>query len=257
MRTVEELKADRADSTEPVKTPGMVEQRAEKAPIAPKDQKKPENLYISIDNTEEEVLNFEQEGKSLYFESDLGRFLVLSEDAVVSLNRFNQARYFASFYLHQKAQEMAKTPATPGLEIDGRYARASARLEVYGKNPGKHYAWIDPPNVRVREYEGYQVTNDPDISTFGSQVGGSHEVKVAGQAPELILMETSKENFQKVRQIGEQKSRQRVAVEEDKTRAEIEADGGVAFTSKDLKEQRNKGPRRPMPQFSPPNIVRD
>lgn len=87
----------------------------------------------------------------------------------------------------------------------GRPRKASARVErtyekpdilrVHGKDPKKHYRFVNPENVERRKDEGYVVSQDPNLSTDRVAEDDSKldsTITRRGQ----VLMETSKENAQ-------------------------------------------------------------
>lgn len=217
-----------------------------------KSSKRSKKVYISVDNTIEDVVQSENEGASIYFESDLGKFMELPEEVVTSLSKGNQARYFTSYYLWRKALEMEKAPATPGIQIDGRYARASARLEVGGRKPGMHYAWIDPPTGRVKErYEGYEFASDENLQTVDKSASGIPVIHGRDGREELVLMVTSEENFEKSQRPAREKSKSRAAGEEDRAMREL---GPTAFKPGEMEKRRG---HHPPPKFSPPILDPD
>ena len=70
-----------------------------------------------------------------------------------------------------------------------RTSLLSSLAQVEGRNPSKHYAWVNSHQSRITAYQGmgYEICRDPLISTQWKKEDGTH---VRGDA---ILMETSKE----------------------------------------------------------------
>jgi len=199
---------------------------------------------VGIDTSIRDVLQYDSEGCDLLFESDVGRFKELSDDVIKELSSINRERYrlSRSYYLGELKRQEA--PATEGLEIVGRLASATARLHIENPKPGMRYSWQTPHTMRARAYEGYQVTKDPDLETFaGVGEGGTHKVSALGET-ELILMETSQENFDARQRAISKKSQQRNASYMERAIQDIRSSGGREYVPP-------KGPRAGGPQFTP------
>jgi hypothetical protein len=189
----------------------------------------PERVDVGVDMSEEDVLKYDQDGKNLFFDGELGKFRELSDETLAKLSNLNRVRYFSSLgeYTYNKKREHEPKIAER-VKVSPRYATATKRLEVFNKNPDKHYVWKRTDEIRSAEYEGYQRSFDDSLDTFGSDVGSAHTVGADGHT-ELVLMETSQENYQKRQRAISEKSKRRIEAVENTAKEEMRRDGGLPY----------------------------
>jgi hypothetical protein len=200
----------------------------------------PQKTLISLDNTPEEVLSLDLEGHTLFFEDEVGRFLDLEETIFQQLSRENKNRYLVSQGMNARlvrAQARPDLQATPGLKVtpgkspvEKRRNTATARLHVEGV-PGTHYAWPLASEVEEFEQEGYRVTTDPRVKTYGGDVGSTRRVVKNGEV-EHVLMEIPEPSFQAGLKRDSEISRKRVKGTEEATKLDILRVGGMPLDEK-------------------------
>lgn len=145
----------------------------------------------SVDNTMEDVVKWDNEGRTLFFEDDEDKFLTLPTDVVRDLSRSNRQRYDLAKRIARGDSVLdSMTTAIQGFD-SGDYAvrpgSASANLAVLGKKPGMDYYWERKENVNKRRSEGWQVDTDSDVKTIHDE---SCTYKTVGgeKNPEMILV---------------------------------------------------------------------
>ena len=193
-------------------------------------------VFISIDNTFEDVIQYQSDGRDIFFLDDEETFLQLSNDEVQQLDLFTREKY-----------RIARAVATQSLDLDSiktahmkykpreNFASATNRLLVRGGDPNKHYSWKRPDELQQVVYEGGKICIDPKVETFGGvdslgrTLGGgtSHKVSANGET-ELVLCETTAEsNDARIQDIEARSRRQNAAVETTAIAA-LDAMGGNA-----------------------------
>lgn len=229
---VEEVVVSEDENTENVLEAGpeLTEDDWKTAPkrVAPKS-KIPKRVDISIDTKVKDVIQYDIEGKNLFFEPDLDRFLKLPGRAVESLSAINRARYFSAYgeYKYQKDNKDAPKIAER-IQVSPRYSTATQRLEVNGKDPSMHYCWKRSDELRQAAYEGYVVAEDGDLDTFGSDSGTAHTVGAFGDT-ELILMKLPKEENEKRQRAIVEKSLAREHALDSTYEREVKSEGGLTY----------------------------
>ena len=129
-------------------------------------------------------------------------------------------------------RDHAEAPIPKDITITGRFASATERLAVHNQKPGMSYSWQPPDKIRQMSYEGYKVSTDADLDTFGKSPSGVHRIGIQGN-DEMILMEVPTEiRDQRQRAIGE-KSRQRAEAVEKQGEAAIIKDKGQVYRPKE------------------------
>ena len=202
---------------------------------APKPPK-PSKVVISLDNTPSEVISLEEEGVSLFFEDEPGRFLELEETVLQRLSKDNLLRYTVSSRAYEKQIRHKANPdlvATTGLTVEPRkvvppvlrHDSATARMHVEGK-PGMHYFWPLASEVGRFEQEGAKVTTDPDVKTYGKEVGSSRRIVRFGEVEHVLMEVPETANQARLNAIGD-KSKSRGAKLEEATKVEILKGGGI------------------------------
>lgn len=185
-------------------------------------------VEITLDNTPDEALQYDQEGRILDFSDDVEKFLYLSHDVVQGLGADNRQRYLLAYASWKYATDHADEDLPSGLSISGRFATATARLSV-NQSPQfqKAYslAWRRSDEVQGALQEGYSLVKPGEVSSFGKTPSGMHRVGAGGET-ELVLMKMPRGMWeQRQRAIGE-KSTGRVVNLEAATAAEMQKDGG-------------------------------
>lgn len=103
---------------------------------------------------------------------------------------------------------------------------------VLGKKPGMHYRWgrNDPKNLLMRRLEGYNVCHDPDVkSALGedTRVKKGQDVDDTIVLGDLILLETSEENHQRLMDRDHAKIARRTAGVMDNFKATVRKTTGL------------------------------
>lgn len=166
---------------------------------APERDETPEvspKVTISIDQTPEEVVSYDQAGYILYFEDDPDRFLDLPVEVIQELSPRSRAAFSVAFTFYQKLKEERVNPPS-GVKVIPSFSSAQKRLKVNrsaGLKEKMHECWIRPDQVNEFLGNGYKVVNDKDTQTFNSDPGTTHTVGVNGET-ELLLVEVPKADY--------------------------------------------------------------
>jgi len=196
---------------------------------------KPSKCVISLDFTPEQVISFDMQGITMFFEDEPGKFLDLEETVFQQLSIENRNRYLVSAGMNARLERAKAHPelqATPSLKVTpGKYPvekrrnTATARLHVDGV-PGVHYTWPLASEVEEFEQDGYRVTTDPRVKTYGGDVGSSRRVVKNGDV-EHVLMEIPDPAFQAQLKRNSEVSKTRVKGTEEATKRDILRSGGL------------------------------
>ena len=206
----------------------------ESPPEENKVEEKGERIFISLDDSIEKIVSLDKEGVDLFFEDDPGRFRELPEKVLDDLYKKNRERYKASWEINKRRVREEEHPEefkTPGITVNPRFATARARLQVEGKKPGFHYVWKAPHELTSAARMGYRIAKHPGLKTFGNEGDETHKVSAFGE-DELILAETTQENYDAILKHHSDRSQKRVKDIEASGAAEIRAAGGLSFDPK-------------------------
>lgn len=198
---------------------------------------KRERIFISLDDSIEKIVSLDKEGVDLFFEDDPGRFRELPEKVLDDLYKKNRERYRASWEINKRRVREEEHPEefkTPGITIKPQFATARERLRVEGKKPGFHYVWKAPHELTSSARMGYRIAKHPGLKTFGNEGEETHKVSAFGE-DELILAETTQENYDNILKYHSDKSQKRVRDIEASGAAEIRAAGGLSFDPKNTR----------------------
>jgi hypothetical protein len=206
----------------------------------------PDRVDVTLDTTEEDVLKYNEEGKNLFFDGDLDSFKVLSDNTIDQLSYINRQRYFSSYGEYKyNLEHKDEENITSRIQVSPRYATATGRLEVHGKDPRFHYCWKRPDELRQAKYEGYEVADDDALDTFQGKdkVSSLHKVGAYGD-DELVLTKIPQELFDERQRAIQEKSTKRIKAVEDTAKDEMRRAGGLPY-------EPPKGPGGP--NFTPPS----
>jgi len=197
----------------------------------PTPKPEPRNIIITVDNSIEDVVRFDTEGHNVAFDDSLGKFLDIPDEVLKGLSAMTQTRYLVSYRSYTKLKEREAHPerfATPGIEVSPRLASATSRLEVRGKDPNKDYVWKRTDELQTSAYEGWKVSSDPNLQTFGGEAGSSRQIAAAGKT-EMVLMEAPKGTSLALQRAAAEKSRKRSDGVERSTADDMKRSGGMPF----------------------------
>lgn len=211
-----------------------VKNETEKSQEGVGKEKVDKKITISVDNSPEEVVQWDSEGKRLEFEHDAKRFLRLPSDVVRELSYENKRRYYVSKGMAEETIDLSSYDKR-NIKPRPGFAMASDRLAVYNKKPGMEYCWKRPDELRQAHMDGYREVQDPDIKTFGGDVGSTHTVGMYGDT-ELVLMEIPKETRDRQRAALRQKDEIRRKGVESTAIADLQRSGGKPYVPSDDEE---------------------
>lgn len=197
----------------------------------------PKTLKVSLDIPTPEVLRLEKEGFTLFFDDEPGKFKELPSGVVEALSSMNKSRYFVALGAHERLRDQKEHPekfVTPGITVSPRLASATGRLEVRGRKPGMAYCWKRTDELQQAAYDGWKVSADANLKTFGGEVGSSHQVAAGGNT-ELVLMEIPEETEKQMLAAPAKQSKARAEGVEKATMEDMKRSGGLPYipTSKD------------------------
>lgn len=152
-------------------------------------------LLISKDTDINLIFETDKAGGSLQFSVE--SFKELKEKEWKKLSPFGIASYIASREAYKRQGE-SKAPPLPPYSITPEGVSATQQLQVEGRDPNMHYAYVLPSQVNLRKRQGYVEANedsDKDLDVFNRR--GSTPIVGTVAKPELILMKVPKEHFEK------------------------------------------------------------
>ena len=107
-----------------------------------KKEKMPKRVFISIDKTFEDVIQYQHEGYSLFFADGEGELLELTPEQVKELNPYNREKYRVAVEIVNKTLDLTSVKTSHmKFKPKASFASATNRLRVENKKPGLHYAW--------------------------------------------------------------------------------------------------------------------
>ena len=198
-----------------------------------KKEKMPKRVVVSIDNTYEDVIQYQHEGYSIFFSDEKGQLLELTTEQRKKLNPFNAKKYEVAKSIVEGTLDLTSIKTSHmKFEPKATFASATNRLRIENGKPGMHYAWKRQDELQMCMYEGFKICQDPNVKTFGmfdedgsSLEGSTHYVKANGEI-ELVLMEIPQERADARRKAIEDLSKKRNAAVDEAIKAELEALGG-------------------------------
>lgn len=190
---------------------------------------------LTIDNTIEDIVKYQDKGYELFFVDSDEKFLQLSEDEVKELNLFNKQKYNIACGIRYRTLRLDEIKhAHKVFKPRAGFASATDRLEIRGGDPSMHRFWKRPDELQKVAYEGGRVCKDPSVITFGgtdedgrSATGGTSHTVSADGIDELVLCETPKERNIARRKAVEAKSQNRNRAVDESAKNEIAKLGGA------------------------------
>jgi len=206
-----------------------------------KEEKTSKKVFISIDNTIEDIIKYQSEGVEIFFKDDPEDFLPLSQEEISQLNSINRTRYTIACGVRYQTLNLSDLKDSKKFfKPRPGFASATQRLTIKGGRPDMHYAWKRPDELQQYAYEGGRVCTDPNVRTFGgvdadgkTVRGSSTKTVSANGVDELILCEMPKERKEARDQAIAEKSIRRNKAVEATAMAELKAAGGQPFREKD------------------------
>ncbi len=186
---------------------------------------KEKKIFITLDNSVNEVLSLNKQGKDLYFE-DGPKFCRLGPAALKELSFDNTARYNLAFVSTEMDKEAKPTSK---LNITPRFATATAKTDVKVLDPNIEPCWKRPEETRMAEVAGYAyAVEGKHVQTFAANDGENPKIGKAGD-PELILMYITKEKHQAMIKAASDKSKRRDGAVISGAKSVLEQMGGKPF----------------------------
>ena len=213
----------------------IVEEKDLITPESEKSAKSPKRVFIGVDKTFEDVIQYQNEGYSIFFDDTEGQFLTLNVDQRKKLNTYNAEKYRIAEAIVQGNLDLSSIKTSHmKFKPKATFASATNRLRVENQKPHLHYAWKRQDELQQVIYDGGRICIDPDIQTFGSfdekgksiqEKDSTHYVKANGEI-ELVLTETPIEIYKAQREAIDQRSVRQNAAVDNTAKAELEAMGG-------------------------------
>lgn len=190
-----------------------------------------EEVVVGIDTTNEEVLQWDKEGKELVW----GEFKELPEEVVKELSYKNQKKYFIAEGKELAGKEKKVRKKEPEITQDdildplGDYAKK--RLEIR-KRKGYHQCWKRPDELaealnmgyhQVRELSNEQIKKGEKVES-GYENGAVRRIGKEEDS-ELIAMEIKREIFDRHIQAVSLKSHRRFIENKDEFKGKAERVG--------------------------------
>lgn len=190
----------------------MSEGTMEKEEKSTKMSNMSKNPVISVDTKLSTMLQYDQQGRVLTFDTDPGKFKELGKETLMELSNENRMRYWQAKEINKALEADAESDWNNDITIDEQYASPSERLEV--KNPSKGYRYYNasPQKMGLHEKNGYHIVPDSDKASIG--MSGKKKIGTLGR-DELVLMRTTEENYKKLqKRKKEQRERRKAAPEQ-------------------------------------------
>jgi len=161
--------------------------------VKPRPSGKKEKIIVALDMTGADVIDLQEQGKDLFFSEDPDEFVDLIRvypEAFGELNKIHRDRFSVSYALYKVALRQQENPGS-GITVTSNSGSATQRMNVGHQNPKMHYCWKRPDQLQQAQYAGLKVSTDPDLVTFCSVPGSSHQISANGKT-ELVLHEKPK-----------------------------------------------------------------
>lgn len=224
------------DSKEEAKELGLAEAKKVSKPKGKKEDLKKlgetnKKVFVDVDNSFEDVIEYLNDGADVYFDDAKGRLIQLTPEEVKELpynvkGRYRMARSISSDSLRFENPDGFREQR---LKANPRYASATNRLKIENGNPAMHYAYLRSDEIGQALGNGYQVVDGNDVvETFGENTDGTRTVS-SGGVDELILMKIPEDDFQGHLKAVEDVSKKRKSAIEKTTLNEMAKDGGIPF----------------------------
>ena len=150
-----------------------------------------------LDTTEEQILQWDQEGYTLVFDTTGQEFRSLREETVQKLSRWNADRYRVSAEIWEEAKKRDPVrEVLDGIEFGPNRGTATDRLKVERRNPNYVYWWEVPERVYDKVAQGWEVVQGSGERTIHSDGSRIHRIGKKGEE-ETILLRLPKEVWQK------------------------------------------------------------
>lgn len=152
---------------------------------------KAKKVFITVDNTIEDVVKYNEEGIDVFFCDDVDRMIELSKEDLKLLPKALVTRYNISKQTHELRTEQAKEDALIAqIELGSRAANASGQLEIQNKDPNYEYYLSARRNVGKKKQKGFQI-DKTGATCYG--ITPTNGVKFVGYSDELVIMSRPKE----------------------------------------------------------------
>jgi hypothetical protein len=149
------------------------------------------SVFITIDNSIENVLQYIKDEVEVFFKDDVGSFLELSEEDFKQLPKNVKTKYNTAKKTHALRKEQADEDALIAeIELGSRAANASSQVEILNKDPNYKYYLTSKNNVAHKKQKGYKL-DKTGATCYG--IEPTNGVKYVGYSDELVLMSQPKE----------------------------------------------------------------
>lgn len=175
-------------------------------------------LWVSVDNTLEEVVEWNEGGATLLFSHEPGRFLELDPNI---LSKTNKDRYLVSKMMNEEAV-VDKDPVgdiMSRIDFDIQGMKALDKMKV-PKSPDWVYGWRDAATLPKAISQGWQVVSNEATVVNPKGKGESHLVG-KNQKTEQVMVKIRRDRYQENIRIGSAAVEAFVNGEEDKMRERI------------------------------------
>lgn len=152
---------------------------------------------ISVDTSISDMLKYDSEGHLLSFDTSPEGFKKLSDDVVKELSFDNKIRYRYAKEFYQKEAGEEKEDWKDRIVVTEQYASPNERITVKNADPNSSYYLSTPEKISRHEANGYRMLSDNEKESIG--LSGRKTIGQMGRE-ELVLMKTSKENAERLKQ---------------------------------------------------------
>jgi len=182
-------------------------------------------VFVSKDTKDEQILEWVEDGKEIFFESGLDDFKELSDNVRGELNRADLDRYWLAFHHWKELGKRKGMPAASGIRVEPVSSSAELRMQVDFKDPEFrkkwHECWIRPDETRERSYRGYVPVGAEEVEVFCSTPGGPPSITDGQGKTEMLLYKIPKDLHDEQKKARKQRFAGRLESETAKAREQV------------------------------------
>ena len=195
------------------------------AEASPKGERRGERRMADKDTSDAQILEWDEKGKDVFFETQVDRFRVLPDNVRGELSRKNLDRYWVSYH-HWKDQERLKDEPKPfGVKVEPVASGADTRQQVVFKDPAFpekwHECWIRPDEVRERSYRGYVPVDPKEVEVFCSTPAGPPAIVDGQGRTEMLLYKIPNELYEQQKREQKQRGADQFQGEQGRVREQL------------------------------------
>ena len=152
---------------------------------------------ISVDTSISDMLQYDSDGCLLAFDTSPEGFKKLSDEVIKELSFDNKMRYRYAQDFHKKEAGEDKEEWKDRIVVTEEYSSPIERTQVKNADPDSSYYLATPNKIGKHQKRGFRLLGDSEPESIG--LSGKKTIGTLGNE-ELVLMKTTKENSEKLKQ---------------------------------------------------------